>query len=129
LEAFSSQNPQEAGKVQVLVNIRPIESFSGGVGNLVESIRQGLAVPVFATAESLTYVLASLMIALSFILGVIYFSRASRACVEARNRNPLTQNVIRFTIFLNIFLTIVIVLAGLSIAYLIITRTSFIFPR
>jgi F0F1-type ATP synthase membrane subunit c/vacuolar-type H+-ATPase subunit K len=60
------------------------------------------------------------MVIISFTLGMIYFGRASRTGIEAVGRNPLAKRVIQLTIFLNIVLTIVIVMVGLAIAYLIL---------
>lgn len=117
---YKSDNPKEVGKVQVLVNIHPA-SFSGGSrGNLLQFIREGVAVPVFEPVESFRYLLAALMIVIAFSLGMIYFGRSSRAGIEAIGRNPLAKRVIQLTVILNIVLTIVIVLVGLGIAYLIL---------
>jgi F0F1-type ATP synthase membrane subunit c/vacuolar-type H+-ATPase subunit K len=51
---------------------------------------------------------------------MIYFGKASRAGIEAVGRNPLAKRVIQLTVVMNIVLTIVIVLVGLAIAYLIL---------
>ena len=60
------------------------------------------------------------MVLIAFTLGMIYFGRSSRAGIEAIGRNPLAKRVIQFTVFMNIVLTIVIVIVGLAIAYLIL---------
>ncbi len=119
LQDYSSDNPQEIAKIQVLVNIHPA-NIAGGRGNLLQFIREGITVPVFEPVESLRYILASLMVIISFSLGMIYFGRSSRTGIEAVGRNPLAKRVIQLTIFLNILLTIVIVAVGLGIAYLIL---------
>lgn len=106
--------------IQVLVNIHPATTISGARGNLIQFIRKGISVPVFQPLESLRYLLAVIIVIISFTLGLVYFGRASRTGIEAIGRNPLAKRVIQLTILLNIALTLVIVLAGLVIAYMIL---------
>ena len=120
MESFNSDNSDSIGKLQVVLNIHPASGISGTRGNLLQFIREGATVPVFEPVESLRYILAALMVIVSFTLGMIYFGRASRTGIEAVGRNPLAKRVIQLTIFLNITLTIVIVGVGLAIAYLIL---------
>lgn len=120
LESYESDNSDATGKIQILVNVHPAGGISGPRGNLLQFIRQGLTVPVFEPVESLRYLLAVLIVIISFTLGMVYFGRASRTGIEAIGRNPLAQRVIQLTVILNIVLTIVIVLVGLAIAYLIL---------
>lgn len=120
LESYESGNPDNIGRIQVMVSIHPEGRLTGSRGNLLQFIRQGISVPVFSPVESLRYLLAVIIVIISFALGMIYFGRASRAGIEAVGRNPLAKNVIQFTVIMNIVLTIVIVLVGLAIAYLIL---------
>jgi F0F1-type ATP synthase membrane subunit c/vacuolar-type H+-ATPase subunit K len=120
IESYEPQDPETTGEIQVLINIHPETNLTGVRGNLLQFIRRGISVPVFSPVESLRYLLAVLMVLISFTLGMIYFGRASRAGIEAVGRNPLAKQVIQFTVLLNIMLTIVIVLVGLGIAYLIL---------
>lgn len=117
LEEFSGS---EVGTIQMMVNIHPTTILSGQRGNILQFIRQGLAVPIFQPLESLRYLLAVVIIVISFTLGMVYFGRASRAGIEAIGRNPLASKVIQLTVIMNIVLTIVIVLVGLGIAYMIL---------
>lgn len=120
MQAYSANNPNDIGNIQVTLNIHPASSLSGAGSNLLQFIRKGLTVPLFEPLESLRYILAVLMVLISFTLGMIYFGRSSRAGIEAIGRNPLAKRVIQLTVFLNIALTIIIVLIGLAIAYLIL---------
>jgi len=120
IEKFESNNPEEVGKIQIVINIHPAAGLTGPGSNLLQFIRQGLAVPLFEPLASLRYLLAVLMVLISFTLGMIYFGRSSRAGIEAIGRNPLARRVIQFTVLMNIILTIVIVSVGLGIAYLIL---------
>ena len=120
LENYESGDTNAIGRIQVMVNIHPTGSLTGSRGNLLQFIREGLAVPVFDPVESLRYILAVAIVLISFTLGMIYFGRASRAGIEAIGRNPLAKKVIQLTVFLNITLTIVIVMVGLGLACLIL---------
>ena len=120
LEGYESSDPNAVGRIQVLVNIHPAASVVGPSKNLLNFIRQGLAVPIFEPLESLRYLLAVAIVLISFTLGMIYFGRASRAGIEAIGRNPLAKRVIQLTVMLNISLTVIIILTGLGIAYLIL---------
>jgi hypothetical protein len=120
IQVYSNSDKSAVGKIQILVSVHPEGKLTGTRGNLLQFIRQGISVPVFSPVESLRYLLAVLIVIISFTLGMIYFGRASRSGIEAVGRNPLAKNVIQFTVIMNIVLTIVIVLVGLAIAYLIL---------
>lgn len=111
----------DTGTVQVVINVHPAAGMGKSTGsNLVQFIREGLTVPVFEPLESFRYLLAGLMVVIAFTLGLLYFGRTSRAGIEAIGRNPLAKSTIQFTTVLNVLLTIVIVAAGLGVAYLIL---------
>lgn len=120
IEAAAFNNADQVVKIQVALNIHPSSTLGGARTNLLRYIREGLTVPVFSPVESFRYLLAILMVIIAFTLGMIYFGRSSRAGIEAIGRNPLAKREIRITVVLNIVLTIVIVLVGLAIAYLIL---------
>jgi hypothetical protein len=104
----------------VSINIHPSSSFVGSRSNLVANIRQALSSPIVSPLDSLRYLLAFIIAIISFALGFIYFGRVVRTGVEAIGRNPLASRIIQATIFVNILITIVIVLTGLAIAVLIL---------
>ena len=109
-----------ARSVQIGAALHPAAGLSGPRGNLLQFLREGLAVPLLEPLDSLRYLLAILIIIIAFTLGLVYFGRVSRAGVEAVGRNPLASRVIQMNVLMNILLTIVIVLVGLGIAYLIL---------
>ena len=120
LESYESGNSANVGKIQVAINVHPAIGLAGRRGNLLQFIREGLAVPIFEPLESLRYLLAVLVVLISLVLGLVYFGRVARAGVEALGRNPLARRVIQLNMLLHIFLTIVIIIVGLAIAYLIL---------
>jgi F0F1-type ATP synthase membrane subunit c/vacuolar-type H+-ATPase subunit K len=120
MEAFDSASPDDVGQILVSINIHPTSSFVGSRSNLVSNIRQALSAPVVAPLDSFRYLLAFVVALISFALGFVYFGRVVRSGVEAIGRNPLAARSIQLTVFVNIIITIVIVLTGLAISLLIL---------
>lgn len=120
MDAFEPQNPDEVGTVLVAIQIHPAAGLSGARTNLVQVLRQGLQAPLFDPLDSLRYVLAALIVLTSFILGFIYFGRAAGSGIEAIGRNPMASRKIQFAVLLHVLITIVIVLSGLFLAYLVL---------
>ncbi len=120
IDDYAPDQTDQIGTIQVVLNIHPATTQAGARGNLLQFIRKGVTVPIFEPLESLRYLLAVIIVIVSFTLGLVYFGRASRTGIEAIGRNPLAKRVIQLTVLLNIVLTIVIVLVGLAIAYLIL---------
>ena len=120
LEPYSPQNPSDTGKIIILVSIHPTIKLGTGAANLLALLRTGLSFSALDSLGSLRYILAALVVIISFILGFVYFGRVARAGVESLGRNPLASRSIQLTVFFNIFLTIVIIAIGLVVAYLIL---------
>jgi len=120
IDAFEPQDPAEVGTVLVAIQIHPAAGLSGARTNLVQVLRQGLQAPLFDPLDSLRYVLAALIVLTSFILGFVYFGRAASSGIEAIGRNPLASRKIQLAVLLHVLITIVIVLSGLFLAYLVL---------
>jgi len=120
LADFEPSSDTEIGTIYVTINIHPTVGLTAARQNLIELLRQGLSAPIFDTLTSLRYLLAALVVIISFTLGFIYFGRVARTGVEAIGRNPLAGRMIQFSILVNILLTIAIVGAGLGLAYMIL---------
>ena len=120
LEPHAPANAGDVGKIAVAISIHPATELGSTTGNLFELLRSGLAGSLLDPVSALRYLLAAVIIAMAFGLGFLYFGRVAKTGVEAIGRNPLAGGRIEFTVVLHIALTIVIVLAGLGIAYLIL---------
>jgi hypothetical protein len=66
------------------------------------------------------YVVAAIVIILSFILSFFTFSRIATNGISALGRNPMASNKITAVILLNVCITISIIAGGIFVAYLII---------
>jgi hypothetical protein len=120
LEDYSSDNPDSINTIMVVMNIHPAAGLSGAKSNLMSALRQGLSAPMFEPLDSLRYLLAALILLLSFVMGFAYFGRVSKTGIEAIGRNPLASRMIQLSIIMHIMITIVIVLIGFGMAYLIL---------
>lgn len=106
-------------KIWVEINIRSTTGSSLKT-NLFDFLKLGILAPFEAPLNALRYLLASVFMIISFILGFLFFGRVVAKGVEALGRNPLAKNVIGLSIVFNLILTVVIMLFGLALAYLIL---------
>ncbi len=120
LEGYESDSGDATGLIQVAINIHPAAGLSGPRSDLIQILRQGISAPLFEPLAALRYILAALMILVSFTLGFVYFGRVAKTGIEALGRNPMASRMIQLTVLFNIAITIVIVLIGLAIAYLVL---------
>jgi len=84
------------------------------------ALREGMSAPIFEPLDSLRYLLAALILLLSFVLGFAYFGRVSRTGIEAIGRNPMASRMIQISILMHILITTVIIILGFGMAYIIL---------
>lgn len=120
LETYGEADPKKIGKVLVSLNIGS-SPYTGLSKNLLDSFRAALQSPFLTPLAALRYIFAGFVTLLAFGLGFFYFGRVARTGVEAIGRNPLAGRTIELSIILHIVLTIVIMLFGLGISYLMLT--------
>jgi len=120
LEAFTGTTADQEGRIQVQLNIRPAIVAEGVRGNLLETLRNGLASVYLTPLSALRYVLAMIVTIVAFTMGFMYFGRVARSGVEAIGRNPLASGMVQLSVVLNVILTVAIMVAGLGLAYLIL---------
>lgn len=122
LEDLSVEEGGEEGVVDLLValDIKPSIVSSDVRVNLVEMLRGGLSAPFLTPITSLRYILAVLIVCVSFLLGFSSFSKSSSGSIEALGRNPLASKEIKIAVVFNFILTFGIMLIGLGLAYLVL---------
>lgn len=120
MEDYKPANSNDVGEIRVAINIHPAAGLSGPRSELLTVLREGLSAPLFEPLASLRYILAALILLLAFILGFAYFGRVSKTGVEAIGRNPLASRVIQTSVLMHVLITIVIILIGFGMAYLIL---------
>lgn len=120
LEDYTESNPKKVGKILIIVDPKYNGSFIALRTNLIQTLRGAAGGVGVSPLTSLRYVIAALVVLVSFVLGFIYFGKVARSGVEAMGRNPLAGHMIQLGIVLNLVLTVTIVGIGLGIAYLIL---------
>lgn len=123
LAPYSSSDKTAVGTIKVALNIHANTNVAGAINpteNLVDLLRNGLSGLGSNPIAALRYVLASLMVIVSFVIGFIYFGRIAKAGVEAIGRNPLAGIRIQTSVVLNVVIMLAVIVAGLVIAYLIL---------
>lgn len=120
LEDYSSDSTEVVSEIFIHVDIRSQRFDENITVNLIEALRGGLEAPFLTPIASLRYILAAIVVAGSFMLAFFSFGRTSGKGVEALGRNPLAKRVIQGTIIFNFVLTIIILLVGLLLAYMIL---------
>jgi len=121
LQVYDSPNPDMVGLIPVLINSKSNVTNNNMKVNLVQALKSGYGDVVFTPATSLRYLLAIIIIAVSFILGFVSFGRVSGRSVEALGRNPLASKLIKSVVVFNFMLTFIILIVGLALAYFILT--------
>jgi len=122
LSSFTPKRPSD--QVMLLVSVGPrYNAAVSGTGrgiNLFTNIKSAASSPFLSPLTSLRYLLAVLVTAMSFGAGFWYFGRFGKAGIVALGRNPLAAKTIALGIVANVVLTMVIMGAGLFLAYLIL---------
>lgn len=121
LQAYDSPNPDTVGLITVLVDSRSNVASNNMKVNLVQALKSGYSDVVFTPATSLRYLLAIIIVAVSFLLGFASFGKVSGKSVEALGRNPLASKLIKSVVVFNFMLTFIILVVGLALAYFILT--------
>ena len=122
LSGFSPSTITDETMMLVSVNPRynAAVSTSGKGINLFTSITSAASSPFLSPLTSMRYLLAVIVTALSFAGGFWFFGRFGKAGITALGRNPLAAKIISVGIAVNILLTVIIMGAGLFLAYLIL---------
>ena len=115
----------DKGTGKILVELHPefSRNTTGVVNtkeNLLTLLQLGAAAAALSPLGALRYILAAIIAILSFVLGFLFFGRISSRGVEAVGRNPLAGGKIMASVILNVLLTVIIVVAGVAIAYMIL---------
>ncbi len=121
-QAYANSNPQSVGRILVSVSPRYNTAISaGGRGvDLFKNIRVAATSPFLTPLTSFRYLLAVIVTGVSFTLGFLYFGKFGKTGIEALGRNPLASKTISVGIVFNVLLTILIMVSGLFLAYLVL---------
>ncbi len=123
LEDYENEDKNATGKIAVSLNMRyfyPGSSYGKGqtaTGAFFNAISQAATQ---SPGVAFKYLVAGVFILLSFVLGLVYFGRIASSGVEALGRNPLAAKSIEIGVFVNVAVTVAIIMGGSAIALLIL---------
>ncbi len=120
LEGYSNPDPTKSDKIAVDLDLHYFNSKPVFPGSLSDILKFAL----FPTKESpspiFKYVVAAAVALGSFVLGFMSFGRTAAKGIEALGRNPAASKIIHLGIIFNVGIVVIIVLGGLSVAFLIL---------
>jgi hypothetical protein len=116
-ESYTQANPEQIGKILVEVNPRFVQTNRNILSTLFSLPTLSLAA---TPMNALRYIIAAIIIIISFYIGFRFFGRASLKGVEAMGRNPLAKKSIILVVVVNAALTFGVMLIGLLLAYVVV---------
>lgn len=120
MEDYSSADSEQQGKIAVDLNLHYFNSKSPFPGSLTDIFKIALITTKDGPSALFKYIVAALVVIGSFILAFLTFGRTAAKGVEALGRNPAASRIIHMGIIFNVTIVIAIVLAGLTVAFLIL---------
>jgi F0F1-type ATP synthase membrane subunit c/vacuolar-type H+-ATPase subunit K len=120
LEEYKNTNPKQVDIIALELNLHYFNAKPTLLGSLTDIFKFALLPSKDSPTPILKYIVAAAVVLASIILGFMTFGRTAAKGVEALGRNPAASKIIHLGIILNITIVIVIVLAGLTVAFLIL---------
>lgn len=129
LEDYTATDTERVGKIRVNVFIQDNRASNLSLTetegiNILDIFSASKLALYQSPSESFKYIVAAVVVIISFIFGFLTFRKVAVKGVEAIGRNPLASKVIGLGILLNLVITVSIIIAGLVLAYFIITLGS-----
>jgi len=121
LEDYSSNNPAQSGLIAIDLNLHYFNTKPTLAGSLTDILKLAL-LPASGNSPSpiFKYIVAALVVLASLVLAFLTFGRTAAKGVEALGRNPAASTIIHIGIIFNVGIVVVIVLAGLAVAFMIL---------
>lgn len=120
MEDYSDSDPAKVGKIVVNLSLHYYNSRSTLAGTLTDILK----IAVLPTKDSpnalFKYLIAGLVVILSFLFAFLTFGRMAAKGIEALGRNPSASATIHLGIILNVTIVIGIILVGLIVAFFIL---------
>lgn len=120
LEDQPSNNPQQHDKIVVNLDLHYFNSKPTFPGSLTDIFKLAILPTKDAPTALFKYIVAAMVVLGSFVLGFLTFGRTAAKGVEALGRNPAASKIIHLGIIFNVSIVVIIVLSGLTVAFLIL---------
>lgn len=120
LENYVPSDKYETRKILVTLDIKevsiPIQTSENVLGLLQQSIKG----PYLSPLTSLRYVLSAFLVAVTFVMGLIYFGKLTVKSIESLGRNPMASEMLTREMLLHFFLIGLVFVGTIIIAYFIL---------
>lgn len=120
LEDYNNPNPSQTNLIAADLNLHYFNSKPTLLGSLTDLLKYALLPTKDSPSPIWKYLVAAAVVLASFVLAFMTFGRTAAKGVEALGRNPSASRIIHLGIILNVSIVVVIVLAGLTVAFLIL---------
>jgi F0F1-type ATP synthase membrane subunit c/vacuolar-type H+-ATPase subunit K len=120
LEDYSNPNPSQTTLIAADLNLHYFNTKPTLLGSLTDLLKFALLPTNNAPSPIWKYLVAAAVVLASFVLAFMTFGRTAAKGVEALGRNPSASRIIHLGIIFNVSIVVVIVLAGLTVAFLIL---------
>jgi hypothetical protein len=120
MEDDANPNKKAVDKIAVNLSLNYFNSRPTLGGTLTDIFKFALLPTKEGPGPIFKYMIAAGVLLASLILGFMSFAKTAAKGVEALGRNPAASRIIQLGIIFNVFIVIIIVLAGISIAFLIL---------
>jgi F0F1-type ATP synthase membrane subunit c/vacuolar-type H+-ATPase subunit K len=120
LEDYDNSDPQKSEKIVADLNLHYFNSKPTFPGSLTDILKVALLATKEGPSPIFKYIVAAAVVLGSFTFGFLTFGRTAAKGVEALGRNPAASGKIHLGIVFNVSIVVIIVLTGLTVAFLIL---------
>lgn len=120
LEDAVNKDPKQIEKIAADVDLHYFNSKPIFPGSLSDILKIAFLPTRDSPSPIFKYIVAGLVLLASIVLGFMSFGRTAAKGIEALGRNPSASKIIHLGIIFNITIVVVIILAGLTVAFLIL---------
>lgn len=119
-EEDTDPNPKHSELIAVDLNLHYYNTKPTLIGSLTDIFKFALLPTKNSPSPIFKYVVAAAVVLSSLVLAFLTFGRTAAKGVEALGRNPAASKIIHLGIIFNVGIVVVIVLAGLTVAFMIL---------
>lgn len=120
LEDYQNTDAKKVGLIAVSTSLHYASGLKGIGNSIFDIFKLGTIATYEQPSVVFKYLVAAIVVLLSFVMGFISFGRLAALGIEALGRNPLASRIIQFGMIINVTITFAIIGTGLAVAYLVL---------
>lgn len=120
LEEYNASNPEQSAIIAAELDLHYFNSKPTFIGTMTDIFKLAILPTKDSPTPLFKYIVAAAVVLGSFVLGFMSFGRTAAKGVEALGRNPAASRIIHVGIIFNVSIVVIIVTAGLAVAFLIL---------